>query len=110
MSTSPQHFAPGTYKFTVSSAEQAVSLIREKLGPNARVLSVRSVAPTGFRKFFSTPRLEVVAQVDAAPVADVRTTTPESAAADRSYGSDRSHRTDEMPPATNRLTQFPPSL
>src|SRR5436190_1854032 len=41
MSTSGQPVAPGTYKFTVKSADQAVVVIREKLGPNARVLSVR---------------------------------------------------------------------
>ncbi len=63
--SSGQHAAPGTYKFTVKSADQAVVVIREKLGPNARVLSVRSVAPTGFKKFFGAPRLEVIAQVDA---------------------------------------------
>jgi flagellar biosynthesis protein FlhF len=64
MSTSGQPAAPGTYKFTVKSADQAVTVIREKLGPNARVLSVRSIAATGFKKFFSAPRLEVIAQVD----------------------------------------------
>ena len=56
---------PGAcYKFTVRSADEAVVLIREKLGPNARVLSVRSVEPKGFKKFFSAPRLEVIAQID----------------------------------------------
>ncbi|HUR57751.1 MAG TPA: flagellar GTP-binding protein [Opitutaceae bacterium] len=65
MSTSGQHFAPGAYKFTVKSADQAVALIREKLGPTARVLSVRAVEPKGFKKFFTAPRLEVIAQVDA---------------------------------------------
>jgi len=58
--------APGTcYKFTVRSADEAVALIREKLGPDARVLSVRSVEPKGFGKIFRTPRLEVIAQIDA---------------------------------------------
>jgi hypothetical protein len=55
--------APGScFKFTVRSAEEAVSAIREKLGENARVLSVRSVEPKGLRKFFSGARLEVIAQ------------------------------------------------
>jgi flagellar biosynthesis protein FlhF len=68
--TSPdQPLVPGTYRFTVKSAQQAVAIIREKLGPTARVLSVRSVAPSGLKKFFSAPGLEVVAQVDA-PVAE----------------------------------------
>ena len=48
----------GTYKFAVRSTEEAVVLIREKLGPLARVLSVRSVPAQGFWRFFSAPRLE----------------------------------------------------
>ena len=70
MSSSGQHFAPGTYKFTVKSTEEAVTLIREKLGPTARVLSVRAVEATGLKKFFNAPRLEVVAQVDPASPTD----------------------------------------
>ncbi len=66
--------APGScFKFTVKSAEQAVTAIREKLGPDARVLSVRSVEPKGLKKFFSSPKLEVIAQIDGpatAPPAD----------------------------------------
>jgi len=64
MSNSGQTLAPGAYKFTVKSAAQAVSLIRERLGPQARVLSVRSVEPTGLRRFFGGPQLEVIAQID----------------------------------------------
>ncbi len=66
MSPDAQPPIPGScYKFTVKSAEQAVSLIREKLGPTARVLTVRAIGDTGWRKFFCAPRLEVIAQVDA---------------------------------------------
>ena len=61
--------APGScVKFTVKSADEAVTVIRERLGANARVLSVRSIEPKGLKRFFGSPRLEVVAQVDA-PVA-----------------------------------------
>ncbi len=68
MSSAPQNFAPGAcYKFTVRSATEAVALIRERLGPTARVLSVRPVPQTGLRRFFSGPRLEVVAQLDTPP-------------------------------------------
>lgn len=56
--------APGAYKFTVRSADEAVALIRERLGPTARVLSVRAVEAKGLKRLFSAPRLEVVAQVD----------------------------------------------
>lgn len=64
MPSSGQPLAPGAYKFTVRSAEEAVSLIRERLGPDARVLSVRSVEPSGLKKLFASPRLEVIAQID----------------------------------------------
>lgn len=106
MSAQPQRFAPGTYKFTVQSADQAVSLIREKLGPDARVLSVRSVTPSGLRKFFATPRLEVVAQVD--PVA----ASVESQPAVRALAPESAMPADESGPVQpqSRLTQFPPSI
>lgn len=78
---SSSHFAPGTYKFTVKTTGEAVALIQQKLGPNARVLSVRAVEPTGLKKFFGAPQLEVVAQVDApsAPAAAVALTSAEAA-------------------------------
>ena len=65
MSTLDPRPAPGTcFKFTVRSAQEAVTVIREKLGADARVLSVRSVEARGLKKFFSAPRLEVIAQID----------------------------------------------
>lgn len=57
---------PGTYRFTVKSTDEAVTVIREKLGPAARVLSVRALPSRGLRRFFGAPRLEVVAQIEAA--------------------------------------------
>jgi flagellar biosynthesis protein FlhF len=69
--------APGScFKFTVRSADEAVALIRERLGANARVLSVRSVEAKGLRKFFSSPRLEVVAQMDGTDEAAVTPAAP----------------------------------
>jgi flagellar biosynthesis protein FlhF len=53
------------YRFVVESAEQAATLIRERLGDRARVLSVRSVAGSGWRRLVSSPKLEVIAQIDA---------------------------------------------
>jgi flagellar biosynthesis protein FlhF len=65
MHIDPPASASGTcYKFTVGSAEEAVTLIREKLGHEARVLSVRTVAPAGWRRWWRGPRLEVIAQID----------------------------------------------
>jgi flagellar biosynthesis protein FlhF len=66
MSSSNHQPAPGScFKFTVHSAEEAVALIREKFGANARVLSVRSIEQKGWKKLFSAPKLEVIAQIDA---------------------------------------------
>lgn len=68
---SPQKpLPPGAYKFLVKSAGEAVSLIREKLGPQARVLSVRAVEASGLRRLFRMPQLEVIAQVDAPSFSD----------------------------------------
>ena len=68
MSSASSQPAPGAcYKFTVRSASEAVTLIREKLGPSARVLSVRPLPVTGLRRFFGSTQLEVVAQLDTAP-------------------------------------------
>ena len=73
MSNSGQ-LAPGAYKFTVKSTEEAVALIRERLGPTARVLSVRAVEGKGLGRFFGSPRLEVIAQVDGPAAAPARPT------------------------------------
>lgn len=60
---------PGTcFRFTVASADQAAQVIREQLGDNVRVLSVRTVPSRGFSGLFGSSQLEVVAQV-ATPVA-----------------------------------------
>jgi flagellar biosynthesis protein FlhF len=53
-----------SYKFTVKSAEEAATLIRDRLGPRARVLSVRTLEASGLRRLWASPRLEVVARVD----------------------------------------------
>jgi flagellar biosynthesis protein FlhF len=98
MPTSDQRFAPGAYKFTVKSTEEAVALIREKLGPAARVLSVRAVEATGLRKYFSAPRLEVIAQIDAPALAAV--------SAEPATPADESPR----PAARSRLEPFPSHL
>jgi len=62
--------APGTcVRFVVRNAEEAARVIREQLGEEARVLSVRNLAVSGIRGLFSSPKLEVIAQI--APVAEV---------------------------------------
>jgi len=61
--------SPGTcYKFTVANAHEAAQFIRDRLGDNARVISVRTVEPTGLRGLWASPKLEVIASlVPAAP-------------------------------------------
>jgi flagellar biosynthesis protein FlhF len=51
------------YKFVVSSAEEAVSVIRERLGDKAQVLSVRQVEGEGLARFLRSPKLQVIATV-----------------------------------------------
>jgi flagellar biosynthesis protein FlhF len=51
------------FRLTVKSAEEAVRVIRDKLGENARVLSVRQVGGEGLKKFISSPKLEVIAEI-----------------------------------------------
>ena len=51
------------FRLVVRSAEEAVRVIREKLGDNAKVISVRQVGGEGLKRFISSPKLEVIAQV-----------------------------------------------
>ena len=53
------------HRFIVSSAQEAVVQIREKLGPEAEVISVKQVKGSGLERFLSSPKLEVVAHVKA---------------------------------------------
>jgi flagellar biosynthesis protein FlhF len=51
------------YKFVVKSAEEAASIIRDKLGEMAQVISVRQVEGEGLARFLKTPKLEIIAQI-----------------------------------------------
>ncbi len=56
--------APGQrMRFVVGSAEEAVNVIKEKMGEAAQVLSVKQVAGNGLARFLSSPRLEVIAWI-----------------------------------------------
>jgi len=52
------------YKFVVSSADEAVTVLRERLGENAKVISVRQIEGAGLSRFLRSPKLEVIAQVE----------------------------------------------
>lgn len=101
MSSPGQPLAPGAYKFTVKSTAEAVTLIREKLGPSARVLSVRAVEATGLRRLFAAPRLEVVAQVDAPAGHSLDAVSAETAAPQEEP---------QVVAPKSRLTQIPATL
>jgi flagellar biosynthesis protein FlhF len=102
MSNPGKMLPPGAYKFQVKSTTEAVALIREKLGPTARVISVNAVKPTGFLKFFKAPRLEVVAQIDApaqAPEAAPQVSSEPALPPDDPRGRLVDPRTANLPPA-----------
>lgn len=54
---------PSRYRFIVRSAEEAVTVLRERLGTRARVVSVRQVQGQGLARFLRAPNLEVIAEV-----------------------------------------------
>lgn len=107
---------PGaTYKFTVRSTEEAVRTIREQLGENAKVLSVRQVGGEGLTGLFSKPKLEVVAQISepasvGSPVADAR--EPANAGVAGLYDSPTVFRSEESaaPIGVATETNIEPSL
>ena len=53
------------FRFIVRSAEEAVTVLREQLGPRARVVSVKQVEGKGLARFLRAPSLEVIAEVAA---------------------------------------------
>ncbi len=73
------------YRFVVSSAEEAVSVLRQRFGARARVVSVRQVEGKGLARFLQSPKLEVIAAVGdppaPVPAAPVPASTPSGAEA-----------------------------
>ncbi len=56
---------PGTYRFEVGSAAEAVATIQARLGAEARVLSVNSRPRRGLARLWGAPRYEVIAELPA---------------------------------------------
>lgn len=77
------------FRFVVSSAEEAVTVLRERLGEHARVISVRQVEGTGLARFLQAPKLEVIAEKVAQPSGALAesTSSPASEAAPRVDGA-----------------------
>lgn len=62
---------PQRFRFVVSSAEEAVKVLRDRFEGKARVVSVNQVEGTGLAKFLQAPKLEVIAEMtEAAPTDD----------------------------------------
>ena len=57
--------APGTYRFIVRSVNEALSVLKSQLGPEARVLSVRPVRQGFLKRIFGGAKLEVIAELAA---------------------------------------------
>lgn len=117
MSTESSPVAPGIYRFTVRSTEQAVTLIRERLGTRARVVGVRAVPETGWRRLLGGTRLEVTAQVDpavdpaAAPVAGAaETTAPGEITAGGGAGAEARESSVPRPRVRRGLEPLPANL
>ncbi len=86
------------YRFVVKSADEAARAIRDKLGENARVLSVRQLEGSGLAGFLKAPRLEVIAEAS-----DVFATTGSNIAAtnqntDKESITDLEKKREKAPP------------
>jgi len=87
------------YKFIVRSAEEAASIIREKLGETAQVISVRQVEGEGLARFLKSPKLEIIAQIPAEPPQSQPRTEEDS----NGQSQEASDGDDEAPPAETPL-------
>ena len=102
MTATVENTADARYKFVVSSADEAVNVLRERLGEHAKVISVRQIEGAGLARFLRAPKLEVIAKVEIPepepiepvieePVADLAPmAAPETTAAE-------DHKTEELP-------------
>jgi len=68
---------PVRYRLVVGSAAEAVALVRERFGEQARVTSVRQIEAGGLKRFLQKPRLEVIVEVGDRPVAPTVTALPD---------------------------------
>ena len=64
MTATVENTADARYKFVVSSADEAVNVLRERLGEHAKVISVRQIEGAGLARFLRAPKLEVIAKVE----------------------------------------------
>lgn len=67
MSSNPEE----TIRFVAKSASEAAEIVRRRLGPAGRVISVEQVSGSGLKRFISSPQLQIVAQRVSPPVSVV---------------------------------------
>jgi flagellar biosynthesis protein FlhF len=87
--SSPVPLPGATYRFVVKSAEEAVRMIHDKLGAEARVISVKQVGARGLASLIRAPQLEVIAEVTS-----VLAPTPATASPPRVPGGEESTKLD----------------
>lgn len=63
-------------KLLVNTASEAVSIIKERYGAQARVVSVRQVEAEGLKRLISKPRLEVIVEVPRSAIEGERAPAP----------------------------------
>ena len=110
MAQKPLPITPGQkYKFIVKSAEEAATIIRDKLGEMAQVISVRQVEGEGLARFLKSPKLEIIAQIPPEPEpAPATPSDPEPAAsehADESAQESSSRKKSARPRKTRPATE-----
>lgn len=105
MSAPTAHSTPSQcYKFIVANAHEAASVIRDRLGEHARVLSVRTVEPSGLRGLWASPKLEVIAALDLPEAAPA----PSAEAASTMGPSLLATSDEEASPLTSRVASVAP--
>lgn len=98
------------YRFVVSSAEEALTVLRERLGEHARVISVRQIEGSGLSKFLKAPKLEVIAEKvpppENAPVEPASAESAEAASSDAVATPPATVPKVEAPPPSSPLTRL----
>ena len=80
MSANPED----TIRFVAKSASEAAEIVRRRLGPEGRVISVEQVSGSGLKRFLSSPQLQIVAQRVAPPARPPADAPPARPSADAS--------------------------
>ncbi|MCH8473751.1 MAG: hypothetical protein LAT55_00805 [Opitutales bacterium] len=72
------HADDSTIRFIAKSAQEAAAIVRERLGPEGRVISVEQIMGSGLKRFVSAPRLQIVAKKVPPPEFSSKTKTSAS--------------------------------